>query len=211
MKHESFKKVYDKSGSSIQSLQDSPSFQEFCEKSSKSKAGWMNMSSLGSGRPHSFSNATVLLRWTINYIQNIIHKELRIICISIKLGAMNYNGLVKIIHWGCPTSVSHALLQWPQKPRLYFWGNKNVLLWMAIVWFGGSMVWFHGMVLVWGAVWSGERFCGHRWPTCSVPPAKTAVDAISGNTGKYRQCKIAPKLHWSHVLSRQQDPTKWEF
>ena len=84
------------------------SFKKIAE--SHSKAEWMNMSSLGSGRPHSFSNATVLWSWNINYIRNITHTqsnelyelkfwfyELRCACENNQFGGVLLN------------SVSHAL------------------------------------------------------------------------------------------------------
>ena len=78
------------------------------------------------------------------------------------------------------------------------------------IWYGGNVVEMHGIgvggSMVWGQCGIGYRgnmvwgkYCGHRWPTCSVPPAqlqKTAIDAISGQTG----VQNAPKLHWSHLL-----------
>ena len=60
----------------------------------------MNMSSLGSGRPHSFSNATVLWSWNINYIRNITHTHRAMNYMSLNFGSMNYGALVIMINLG---------------------------------------------------------------------------------------------------------------
>ena len=74
------------------------SFKKIAE--SHFKTEWMNMSSLGSGRPHSFSNATVLWSWNINYIRNITHTHRAMNYMSLNFGSMNYGALVKIINLG---------------------------------------------------------------------------------------------------------------
>ena len=90
------------------------------------------------------------------------------------------------------------------------WGQYS----KGTIWYGGNVVEMHGIgvggSMVWGQCGIGYRgnmvwvkYCGHRWPTCSVPPAqlqKTAIDAISGQTGGGCSVQNAPKLHLSHPL-----------